>query len=421
MKKRDNHWVILSQYYPPEIGAPQIRLPHLAKNLRDHDIDVEILTAMPNYPIGKIFQGYQKKIALREEIDGVPIRRVWAYPAHGHSTFARLMSYFSFTLMAMFAVIFARRPHVMFVEGQPLSLGLVGLFMKWLRGVPYIFHVPDLQIDAAQQLGFIKSKVFLNLASRLENLFLKKAWKVSAPTHSMVQNLHERGLPHEQITLLPNGADSDFLRPQPASQELLERWRIRGKKPFVYVGTHSYYQGLDTILDAAKLLQGQKDIVFIFIGNGPERSRVIKRAEKLELSNVIFDELPFKELANIYSISYASIVPVRDIGVTRSMLPAKILPSLSCGVPVIYSGGGVEAADLINHGKCGICVRPEDGKSLVEAITLLASDPKGRAKMGLAGRELIVSEYNWKIIVTRWVHQLGIERQGSRFSDSKAS
>ena len=103
------------------------------------------------------------------------------------------------------------------------------------------------------------------------------------------------------------------------------------------------------------------------------------------------------------------------------MLPAKILPSLSCGVPVIYSGRGVEAADLINQGKCGICVRPEDGKSLVEAITLLASDPKGHAKMGLAGRELIVSEYEWKIIVTRWAHQLGIERQGSRSSDSKAS
>jgi len=136
---------------------------------------------------------------------------------------------------------------------------------------------------------------------------------------------------------------------------------------------------------------------------------VIKTAEKLELSNVIFDELPYEELANLYSISYASIVSVRDIPVTRAMLPAKILPSLSCEVPVIYSGGG-EAADLIDQGDCGICVRPEDGKSLAEAITLLASDPQARAKMGLAGRKLMVSEYDWKDIATRWVHQLGIEQ-----------
>jgi glycosyltransferase involved in cell wall biosynthesis len=310
----------------------------------------------------------------------------------------------------MFAILLGPRPDVLFIEGQPLSLGLVGLFMKWFRGVPYIFHMPDLQVDVAKQLGFIKSKVFLNLAFHLEALCLKKAWKVSTSTFGMVRRLRKQGLPWEQITLLPNGVDSDLLRPKSANQDLLDRWDIRDRKVFTFVGTFSFYQGLDTILYAARLLKGRKDLVFVMIGNGPERSRMIKTAENLELPNVIFDELPYEKLADIYSITYAAIASVLDIPVTRTMLPAKIMPPLSCGVPVIYAGEG-EAADLINTNNCGICARPEDGEGLAEAITQLAADPKDRNKKGLAGRTVVVSEYDSKVIVTRWCHQLGIERR----------
>ena len=207
-----------------------------------------------------------------------------------------------------------------------------------------------MQVDAARQLGFVQSEAFLSLALRLENLFLKQSLKVSTVTHGFIDHFQIRGVPREHITFLPNGADTSFLRPSPACQKLLERWNVRGKKVFLYVGTHAYYHGLDTLIMAAKLLQDQKDIAFLMIGNGPERPRIIRRAEDLKLTNVIFGQSPFEETDSLYSISYASVATLRKIEVAKSMRLSKIFPSLSCGVPVIYSGDG-EAADLIKVSK----------------------------------------------------------------------
>lgn len=408
VKNLCDRWLVLTQYYPPEIGAPQIRLRCLTKELHQYGKDVEVLTAMPNYPRGVIFPGYEKKLSLHEEIDGVPVRRVWVYAGSGKSPLVRLTNYFSFTFTAMVAVLFGPRPDVIFIESQPMSLGFIGLLMKWIRGVPYIYNVPDLQVDVARQLSFIKNKAFLRTAKDLENLFLKQSWKVSTVTHRFIQHFQARGVPREQITFLPNGADTSFLCPKPASSELLDRWNLRGKKIFLYVGTHAYYHGLDTLIHAASLLQDQIDIAFLLVGNGPERLRIIKLAEDLDLSNVIFGDAPYEEMDLLYSISYASIATLRDIEVAKSMRLSKIFPALSCGVPVIYSGYG-EAADLIHENGCGVTVTPESPDTLATAIKKLASDGASRDNMGRTGRKLVESDYNWNVIVKRWILELGIE------------
>src|SRR5712691_10675620 len=214
---------MLTQYYPPEIGAPQIRLRSVAHMLRRHGIAVEVLTAMPNYPAGKIFPGYAGRWHMREEIDGIAVRRTWVYAGTGKSAAIRLANYFSFTCTALLATLTGPRPDVLFVESQPLSLGLVAILMKWLRGVPYIYNVPDLQIDVARQLNFVRNDRFLRLAWNLENSFLRQSWKVSTVTHRFIEHFQSRGLPREQITFLPNGSDTLFLRPVAPCQELLDR------------------------------------------------------------------------------------------------------------------------------------------------------------------------------------------------------
>ena len=406
VKNPANRWLFLTQYYPPEIGAPQIRLRSVARELRRHGIDVEVLTALPNYPAGKVFTGYSGRWKVKETIDGVPVTRTWVYAGTGKSAFVRLANYLSFTLTALFAALSGPRPEVMFVESQPLSLGFIALLMKWFRKVPYIYNVPDLQVDVARQMGFMKNRGFLALALRLENLFLRQAFKVSTVTDGFIRHFQSRGLCREQITFLPNGADTDFLSPMEASPHLLDRWNVRGKKVFLYVGTHAYYHGLETLIEAAALLRSDPDIVFLLVGDGPERERLKEISQKLELTNVIFANSPYEEMDQLYSIAYGSVATLRNIEVANGMRLSKIFPSLSCGVPVIYSGCG-EAAELLIANQCGLVVEPEKPKLLAQAIVALAADSVVRHRLSQSGRNLVVKNYSWCAIVERWLVELG--------------
>ena len=155
------NWLILTQYYPPEIGAPQIRLSSMIQELTKHNINASVLTAMPNYPKGKLFEGYKNKLVMTEKFNGIPVKRTWVYAATGKSAIPRLLNYLSFTLTASIAALTGPKPDVIFLESQPLSLGVVALLMKWIRNVPYIYNIPDLQIEVATQMNFIGNKTFL--------------------------------------------------------------------------------------------------------------------------------------------------------------------------------------------------------------------------------------------------------------------
>ena len=404
--KQGERWLILTQYYAPELGAPQLRLRALARELRRHGIQIEVLTGLPNYPTGITFAGYRGRWRMRETIDGVPILRTWLYGATGRSAAHRLANYFSFTATALIAALLGRKPDRMFVESQPLSLGVVGLALKWLRGVPYVYNVPDLQVDVARELGFLQSGATLSIMTKLENLFMRQAWNVATVTDRFIEHFEDRRVPRSKISFLPNGADTEFLRPLPPDEELLDRWSLRGKRTFVYIGTHAYYHGLSTLMDAAALLRHREDIAFLLVGDGPEREALRTRAHELELANVVFGSSPYEEMARCYSIAYASLALLKDIEVARKMRLAKVFPALSCGVPVIFSGAG-ETPELLERHGAGVGVRAEDPSELARAIEELADNPDQREAMGRAGRELAESQFSWRVIVDRWLQEIG--------------
>jgi glycosyltransferase involved in cell wall biosynthesis len=398
-------WLVLTQYYPPEIGAPQIRLRCFVRELRRHGKNVSVVTAMPNYPAGRIFAGYRGRFSCREKVDGVDVRRIWVYAATGKAAFARLLNYCSFAVTALAVVLLGRRPDVIFLEAQPLPLGIVALLMKYLRGVPYIYNVPDLQVDVARELGFLRKRFLLQLASRAEDLFLKNAWKVSTVTHRFVEHFESRGIPAHQVTFLPNGADTEFLCPSEPSIEYRTEWQLSGKMAFVYVGTHAFYHGLDTLVLAAEMLKTDPRIRIVMVGDGPERERIRNLALKKGLENMVFANVPYEGTNQLYSVAYAAVATLRNVPVAKGMRLSKVFPALSCGVPVIYSGEG-EAAELLVRNQCGITVRPEDPAALAESIRRLAEDPALRQRLGVNGRRLVEVEYSWATIVDRWLREI---------------
>ena len=367
---------------------------------------------MPNYPNGVTFPGYRGRWRLDETIDGIPVHRTWLYPATGRSAAKRVANYLSFTATALAATFVGPTPDRLFVESQPLTLGVVALTMRWLRGVPYIYNVPDLQVDIAREVGFLRSRLLLRMMRGLEDVSLRNSWTVSTVTQRFIEHFEARGIARSQISFLPNGADTDFARPLEPDPELLERWGLKGKKVFTYIGTHAYYHGLETLIAAAELLRNRDDVAFLLIGEGPERKRMMRLARERRLDNVVFGTSSYEEVPRCYSITYAALAVLKDMEVARKMRLSKVFPALSCGVPVIFTGSG-ETAELLEANEAGIAVPAESPALLARVIEEIVDDRARRDAMGRAGRDLVEAEFSWSVIVQRWLTELGYLDEGA--------
>lgn len=397
--------MIVTQYYPPEPGAPQIRLHTLATRLKAAGIDVRVLTGMPNYPVGVIHEKYRGKLHSTETIDGIEVQRVWLYAATGRKFLRRLANYLSFTFTATCYLLFMPRVDVLFVESQPISLGIAGVLMKWFRGVPYVYNIPDLQADSAKQLGFIGARLLLSIAVMMENLFMRQSWTVATVTHRFIDYYVERGIPRRKLTFLPNGADTAVLKPLPYDEEYARRMGVLGKKAFVYAGTHAYYHGLEVLIEAARKLTDRDDIVILLVGQGPVRENLKRMARIYGLNNVLFGDSPFSEMPHLMSITYSSLVVMKDIETAEKMRLSKTFPPLACGVPVLHSGRG-EAADLLIEHDCGLCAPPDSPSELADAIRRLADQPELRDRLGQNGVRFIHQNLSWSRIIANWLDQL---------------
>src|SRR6476620_2788079 len=398
-------WLLVTQYYYPEPGAPQIRLRALVKELTRRGCRVTVLTGMPNYPEGVIHEGYRGKLRMADEVDGIQVHRIWLYPAGGKNAFKRLLNYLSFTFHTLLRLKLAKGKQVVFIEAQPITLALYGLLARWVFKVPYIYNTPDLQVEIAAERGWM-GRSLVRLAAMIEAYLMKRAYSVSTVTHAFIEHfIKTRGVPRDRMSFLPNGVDLDHLRPLPYDDDYAQKMGVSGKEVLTYAGTHADYQGLDVILDAAKRLKHRSDIVFLMVGKGPERQRLIERAKVEKITNVLFKDSPFEEVSLLMSISYAFVVVLRNIPAAQKMRLSKTFPPLACGVPVIYAGVG-ESAEIIRKNGCGIVALPENPTSLADAVLTLVDAPEKRSMFSKAGLRLIEREFSWKTIVSNWLSQL---------------
>ena len=405
-------WLLLTQYYHPEPGAPQVRLRALAKELTRRGCEVEILTAMPNYPTGRIFDGYRGKLTHTEIIDRCTVRRLWLYAGAGRSSFARLLCYLSFSIAALFRIPFLKKPDVVFVEAQPVTMAFAGWLSKLLRGVPFIYNTPDLQVEIAQDERWIGSRVLLDTAKRIENFLMRRSFCVATVTDAFVTHFsEERGIPRSHISFFPNGADTEELMPAVRDDLYAEQLGVTGKKIFAYCGTQAHYHGLEVLVETAALLRPREDIVILMVGKGPLRGELQQQASSLGLTNLRFVDSPFSEMRRLMSITTASLATVARMKAAAKMRLSKVVPPLACGVPVIYVGEG-EFTKILEERCCGLVVQPSSAEKLAAAIVKLADDPAVAASMGKRGREYVATELSWSSIVERWLDDLSCIKSG---------
>jgi glycosyltransferase involved in cell wall biosynthesis len=398
-------FLILTQYYPPEVGAAQVRLSSVARVLRLRGHDVEVVTALPNYPTGHILPGYRRQLAKTEVIDGIRVRRVWLLPATG-SGMARMGNYLSFTATSLAALATMRRPDVIFVESPPPTLAITGWLMARRWNIPFVLNISDLWPDSALELGLIKDGVLARAARRLESWAYGHASFVTAVTAGIRSSLiEEKRVPARKVLFLRNGVDTDLFAPLPSDMSLTSDLGLAGRHVILLAGTVGFGQGIGVVIDAAERLS-QRPITFLIAGGGSERERLRHLTSERRITNVQFlDPRPPAEIGSLYSIATAGLVTLRDVPVAEGAVPARTLAAMACAKPVIYSGAG-EGARLVAAADAGIVVPPEDPDALAGAVASIVDDPRRAAEMGRNGRALIESRFSWNAIVDAWLSEL---------------
>ncbi len=266
--------------------------------------------------------------------------------------------------------------------------------------------VTDLWSDSARELEVVTNRRLLRWGEKLEQVLYRRAWRISCATRGIARRLRdEKGVLADKIDVLLNGVDPEVFSANLAQQHGPEQAGLDGHKIFAYAGLHGYAQGLQVILDAARLLQEGQNIAFLLVGDGPLKAELMAVVSKERLNNVRFlPALPAEETARVLARSCASIVPLRKVPLMRDAVPSKIIHSLSLGVPVILSGEG-EAAELLTTHTCGLVTEPENPEELATAIRWLSTHPAERDVLAHNGLGLIEREYHWEQITDRWLER----------------
>jgi glycosyltransferase involved in cell wall biosynthesis len=397
----------VTQYFPPEIGAPQVRLAAMARELVRLGHDVEVVTGLPNHPTGRIFPDYRGKFALTEEWEGIRVHRSWIYAATG-AGWRRMLNYGSFALTSLVGLLQSKRPDYVFVESPPLFVSVPAWLMclAWRR--PFIFNVADLWPDSVRELGLMREGVMLRAAEWLEGWSYDRAIFVNAVTDGIREDLRtKKHVPERKLLFLPNGVDTDLFKPSEPDVELARSLGLEGKQVIVYAGTLGFAQGLDVGLAAmGAVRESHPDARLVFIGDGSDRARLEKAARELRLDNVLFLPPNTPEyVARLYSFAVAGFAALKDLPLFEGARPSKIFPIMGCGRPVLYSGSG-EGARLVQAADAGFITPPEDAPALATAIRALLDDPSLAARQGANGRAYVERELSWRALVSDWLVQL---------------
>lgn len=403
---------ILTQYYPPEIGAPQARLSELAASFVSRGHEVFVLTAMPSYPIGRIYPGYGG-ICKKETKDGCTIIRTWVYPAKSVSMLKRVASYLSFVASSIACgVFFLPRMDYLVVESPPLFLGLSGWLLSCLKRARFVFNVSDLWPETAVRLGVLSNGWKLEAAQWLERFCYRSSWLVSGQSSEIV-NAVARICPGTPTYHFSNGVNTAVFDPSRRSDAVRKELGFEGCVA-LYSGLHGIAQGLMQVLHAAYQLKNVEGLQFVFIGDGPDKVALKEKAKEMRLDNVRFlDPAPRNRMPEIVSAADIGLVPLKVQ--LPGAVPSKLYEFMGSGLPVVLAATG-EPAQIVTNSKCGVVVPPDDSASLATAILNLCGDERRRTTMGRNGRLAVEAFHDRRIISQAFVEHLErklVDREGA--------
>lgn len=388
-------FVILTQYYLPETGAPQNRLSDLARRFRQMGDEVIVLTAMPNYPKGQIFPNYRRKLWLVEEIEGIKVFRCWLFASKSRFIPLRLLSFFSFVFTSAVIGTFALpQTDALLVESPPIFLGLTAWWLAKIKRAVLLFNVSDLYPESAIALGYLSNRRLQKLFYRFEAWCYHVSDLIVGQTKGIVENIKQR-FPTHSVYLLTNGVDTaKFTFAEFAKDSVAE---VCANKTFLvgYAGVLGYAQKLECLLQTAELLREHQEIRFVLYGDGPLRESLTNWATEHQLTNVDFKgNLPHQEILAQMRHWQLGVVPLANTPLLAGALPSKMFEVMASGLPVLLSAPEGEASQLILNAHAGMVILPENPQMMADAILHLAQQPDLGQQLGANGQKYVMTYFD---------------------------
>ncbi len=379
----------LHQYFATRGGAAGTRSYEFAQFLLKHGHAVTMITGLRQ---GGGIEGRGHQI-----VDGIDVISLGGWYSNRLGRFRRIMQFLRFTLRASMVrpSSLPRRPDVVIATSTPLTIGIPGVLLARRLKVPFVFEVRDLWPRAPIELGALRGRLPIALATRLERWIYRNSTRIIALSPGMERGVIEAGVDPAIVSMIPNASDIDLFGPDHRDRSLLARWGLEHAFVAVHAGSMGAANGLDYLIDAARVLaeRGESDIAIMICGDGGTRPRLEQRARDLGLDNIVFaGSIPRQELGAIVSSCDVSITSFADVPVLATNSPNKFFDGLAAGRPVIVNSAGW-TKDIVESSEAGCWVDVQHPDQLADALIERHRDPELCEREGIAARHLAETTY----------------------------
>ncbi len=396
--------LFITDNFPPEVNAPATRTYEHCLEWIKEGAEITIITCAPNFTHGKVYEGYSNRFFSTEYKDGIKIIRVWSYITANEGFVKRVLDYLSFAFMTFWVGLFQKHDVIVATSPQFFTTWTASALSK-IRRTPWIFELRDLWPESIKTVGAMKQGKAIDILEKIELWLYKDADKVIPVTNAFKTNLIARGIDENKIDVITNGSNVELFAPRQKDTELLATLGLEGKFIIGYIGTHGMAHSLDFIVNSLKDVKN-KNIHFLFVGDGAMKETILSIAKDLSLSNISFHAPVSKDDVPKYlSIIDVSLAPLKKSDTFKTVIPSKIFEASAMLKPTLLGVQG-QAQEIIQEYHAGLCFIPEDKTDFLNTLNKLADSKEiyqdlqvGCAKLAKAYDRKVLAKSMLNLIV----------------------
>lgn len=364
--------LFLTDNFPPEVNAPATRTYEHASQWVQQGAHVTVITCAPNFPHGKVYEGYSNRFFSREWVDGIEVIRVWSYITPNSGFAKRILDYLSYAFSSFLCGLFLSYDVIVATSPQFFTTWS-GYALSKIRRKPWVFELRDLWPESIKTVGAMKQGVILSILEKIELALYHDATRVVAVTDAFKKNLVSRGIPEEKIDVITNGSNLRLFAHRNPDENLLRQLKLENKFVVGYIGTHGMAHSLDFVVRSLASIE-DPTIHFLFIGDGAMKKIITKIAEDLRLSCITFLPPVSKEEVPLYlSLCHVSLAPLKKEENFKTVIPSKIFEAAAMRKPTLLGVEG-QAQEIIEMYHAGLCFEPENKESFLDNLYALKND-----------------------------------------------